>query len=229
MAQLLKEAIQELEAETNKPDITAFPAAGPWWAHPKWVWSGIALVLIAVLGMTFWHLLGNPGQTHWSANEGKPAPQTVESPPASSSVQGLPKSIVGEDGMTMVLIPGGSMPAASGVSNGSTRSGQMKPFYMDETKVTFQQYVEFLNIEKKNLKVENGLIKSKGQVWYLIGEAKENYNQIIFEHGRFHVRDPQKASQPVVRVTWGGAAAYAQYFRKRLPTELEWEYACFFE
>ncbi len=225
MGQLLKEAIQELEAESNKPDITAFPAAGPWWAHPQWIWIGIALVLVTVLGMTFWHLFGNPGQTDRSAKEGKPAPQAVESPPASSSVQGLPKSIVGEDGMTMVLISGGSMPAVSGVSNGSIRSGQMKPFYMDETKVTFQQYVEFLNIEKKNLKIENGLLKSKGQVWYLIGEANENYNQIIFEHGRFHVRDPQKASQPVVRVTWGGAAAYAKYFRKRLPTELEWEYA----
>ena len=90
MGQLLKEAIQELEAERNKPAITTFPAAGPWWAHPKWVWSGIALVIVAVLGMTFWHLLGNPGQTHRSANQGKPAPQTVESLPASSSAKDCP-------------------------------------------------------------------------------------------------------------------------------------------
>ena len=85
--------------------------------------------------------------------------------------------------------------------------------------------MEFLNIEKKNLKVENGLLKRKGQVWYLMGEANETHSQIIFEHGRFRVRDPQNASLPVVRVTWGGASAYAQYFKKRLPTELEWEYA----
>ena len=131
MRQLLREAIRELETETKRGN-------GPWWANPKWTWIGIVLVLVAVLGMTFWHLLGNPGMTHRPTQEVKSAaPQALESPPSSSSVQGLPKSIVGEDGMTMVLIPGGSMPAASKVSNGSTRSAQIKPFYMDETKVNF--------------------------------------------------------------------------------------------
>ncbi|MBI4766671.1 MAG: SUMF1/EgtB/PvdO family nonheme iron enzyme, partial [Deltaproteobacteria bacterium] len=226
MRQLLKEAIQELEAEKNKPNITALPVSGYGWAHPRWIWGGIALVLAAVLGMTIWHLLGNPGMTHRAANEGKQAaPQTVESHPPSSLVQGLPKSIVSEDGMTMILIPGGPLPVVSEVSKGSIRSMQMKSFYMDETKVDFHHFQDFLNEVKKVVTVENGVVKSKGQIWFLMGQGTEPSATIIFEHGRFHLRDPKVAPLPVVRVTWQGALAYAQHYKKRLPSESEWKYA----
>jgi serine/threonine protein kinase len=219
MRQLLREAIQELEAKQEG-------GGGFWWARTKWIWGGIALVLVAVLGMTLWHLLGNPGQTHQPANKEKlAAPQICESPPASSPVQSLPKSIVGEDGMTMALIPGGSLPAASEVSNGSTGSAQMKSFYMDETRVTAQNFAEFLNEVKKNVLVENGAVKNKGKTWFLMGQGTEPYEYIIFEHGRFHLRDPRYAPLPVVRVTWQGALAYARHYKERLPSESEWKYA----
>ena len=64
MRQLLREAIRELETETKRGN-------GPWWANPKWTWIGIVLVLVAVLGMTFWHLLGNPEMTHRPTQEVK--------------------------------------------------------------------------------------------------------------------------------------------------------------
>ena len=44
-------------------------------------------------------------------------------------------------------------------------------------------------------------------------------------NGRFHLRDTDYASHPVVRVTWYGAMAYARHYSKRLVIEYEWDYA----
>jgi formylglycine-generating enzyme required for sulfatase activity len=102
---------------------------------------------------------------------------------------------------------------------------QVKSFYMDETKVDFIHFQDFLNEVKQGVTVENGEVKSKGQVWFLMGQGIEPAGTIIFEHGRFHLRDPKVAPLPVVRVTWQGALAYARHYKKRLPSESEWKYA----
>ena len=60
---------------------------------------------------------------------------------------------------------------------------------------------------------------------FYLGEGTAPYEQIIYQHGRFHLRDTTRAAYPVVRVTWYGAAAYAAQYGKRLPTEQEWRYA----
>jgi len=89
---------------------------------------------------------------------------------------------------------------------------------VDAREITFQNYADFLNEVKKDVTVEKGVVKWNNEIWLLMGEGKEPYEQIIYEHGRFHIRDSRYAFQPVVRVTWYGAAAYASHFRKRLPT-----------
>jgi formylglycine-generating enzyme required for sulfatase activity len=101
----------------------------------------------------------------------------------------------------------------------------LPPFYLDETKVSVDQFVEFLNSMREELTVERGVVKHGDEIWILLGEEKAKEGQIIYRHDRFHIRDLKKAAQPVVRVTWYGASAYAGYFDKRLPTEYEWEYA----
>jgi formylglycine-generating enzyme required for sulfatase activity len=95
---------------------------------------------------------------------------------------------------------------------------------MDEKMVTNHHFDEFLNEMKDRLKVENGIVKNNNEIWFYLGEGAASDEQIIFKHGRFHLRDTKYAAYPVARVTWYGASAYARHYGKRLLTESEWEY-----
>jgi serine/threonine-protein kinase len=48
------------------------------------------------------------------------------------------------------------------------------------------------------------------------------FEPIVYRNGRFMLNNPALAAYPVVKVTAYGAAAYARYYGKRLPTEAEW-------
>jgi len=96
---------------------------------------------------------------------------------------------------------------------------------MDEKPVSNFHFVEFLNSVKNGLVVRNGLVKQKEKILLYLGQGKAPYEQIIFQQDRFHLRNTAYAGDPVKRVTWYGAAAYAAHFGKRLPTVNEWYYA----
>jgi serine/threonine-protein kinase len=96
---------------------------------------------------------------------------------------------------------------------------------MDEIMVTNHHFATFLNEMKSILVVENGIVKNNDVIWFYLGEGTASDEQIIYDHGRFHLRDTELAANPVVRVTWYGASAYASHYGKRLPTESEWAYA----
>jgi formylglycine-generating enzyme required for sulfatase activity len=53
----------------------------------------------------------------------------------------------------------------------------------------------------------------------------EGYDPIMFHNGKFFVTDPKYDYYPVVRITAYGAEAYARFYGKRLPNEIEWFYA----
>ena len=129
---------------------------------------------------------------------------------------------MGQDGISLRQIPGGVLRTEE---EGKEKAIPISPFYLDETRVTVHHFAEFLNAMKKDLTVEEGVVKHNDEIWYLLGEESENQSQILYRHDRFHLRDVEKAAQPVLRVTWYGASAYARYYGKRLPTEYEWEYA----
>ena len=96
---------------------------------------------------------------------------------------------------------------------------------MDETEVTNHQLVEFLNRVLPRIRVEGGVVKGDGVVWLHLGEVGKGYEPIVFRDGRFLVVNPAYHSHAVVRVSGYAAAAYALFYGRRLPTEVEWLYA----
>ncbi|MFA9615136.1 MAG: SUMF1/EgtB/PvdO family nonheme iron enzyme, partial [Deltaproteobacteria bacterium] len=225
------DAIDSLKGETA-PDISERPARPSFLHQAKWIWTGIAVALISVLAMALWHLTGDPGKspvlsekTEISKSETPQADRSEPSEVKLKSPSAPARSIMGKDGLNMLLVPGGDLRITSGDLEEQSKTVKVQSFYMDETKVTNHHFVEFLNTVKDTLSVENGVVKKNGEIWFYLGEGTEPHEQIIYRHDRFHLRDTKYGAHPVVRVTWYGASAYAQHYGKSLPTEYEWEYA----
>jgi hypothetical protein len=120
-----------------------------------------------------------------------------------------------EDGM--VHVPAG--PFISGAESDSSLrvSTVAEPLWIDRFPVTNAQFCRFLN--------DCGNRKKGGSGWINPQSAygKEKC-RISFRKGRFTVEWGYE-NHPVIYVSWYGAAAYAKWAGKRLPTEQEWEKA----
>lgn len=155
------------------------------------------------------------------ANEGLTS-DLAESPAVQTSAP--TPTLVGKDGATSRLIPGGEMILPKNFGRRAGNSVQVNSFYMDETEVTNHQYVEFLNGAISRIRVQGGVVKGDGDLWLLLGEVTKGYEPIVFRDGSFFIKHPGLHSHPVVRVTPYGAVAYARFYGRRLPTQVEWLY-----
>ena len=203
---LILEAIQETEAEA-----VSKPAEGEGQIRaarkiPRWTGFAVGLI-IALLFLVLavrWYMKGQPleekKETHLPQQLSE---ERGQAPVSAMPLKDLPRIMMSEDGLMMVRIDA------------------PKPFYAGAREITFQNYADFLNEVKEEVTVEKGVVKWNNEIWLLMGEGKEPYEQIIYEHNRFHIRDTRYAFHPVVRVTWYGATAYASHFRKRLAAAVE--------
>lgn len=90
-------------------------------------------------------------------------------------------------------------------------------FWIDRFPVTNAQFCAFLN--------ECGNREEGGAEWIdLQGAYEKEKCRISGRKGRFAV-EPGYENYPVIYVSWYGAAAYAKWAGKRLPTEQQWEKA----
>lgn len=131
----------------------------------------------------------------------------------------LANTITGGDGAPMMFIPAGEFLMGNFQS---TRGDHDKPihnvyldaYYIDSYEVTNAQYARFLNEYGKNVDaVGHELLVFDGR-YCLIEKA-----------GNVYRPKAGYADHPAICITWYGAAMYAQFYNKRLPTEAEWEKA----
>ena len=171
-----------------------------------WLW---AAVTVAILSLAAGFVYNWAYKAPWTLNRiestplqaPSPQPQEAQIPPFATA-----STLTSADGGTMVKIDPG---------------GGMKPFYAGTTLVTFQQYVRFLN-QVDGLRVSDGVVQYKNQIWIYLGEGRDGRDQIVFRNGRFYLPDTQRAPRPVVRVTWLGAQAYARHYGCSLPSYYQW-------
>ena len=173
-------------------------------AYVRWLWVGIAAVLIAIGGMVIYHWMDRAPEKSVATN--KKAIEEAKHINKPSPEQ-LTTTKMAADGREMVLV------------NGSEKH---TVFYADTTLVTFHHYLEFLNEVGDTLEVVDGIVRKKEDIWLYLGDGSSASDQIIYKHSRFHLRQTEWAPKPVLRVTWLGAQAYARHYGKRLPIYDEW-------
>ena len=119
---------------------------------------------------------------------------------------------VGPDGM--VLISAGSFEMGSDDADADAderpvHTVHLDAFYMDVYEVTNAEFKGFLDANPGLLQIIEDEYGDSGNL--------SHWDGTDYPVGR--------ADHPVVNVSWHAALAYAQWARKRLPTEAEWEYA----
>lgn len=179
--------------------------AGATPATIRWLWAGIALVLIAIGAMTVWHLVGIEDSETTRIETKKVPDKNINR--AVIDIDNLDDSLMARDGREMKLLK---------------RPNESQAIYVDPSLVTFHHYVEFLNEVSASLTVSDGVVKHNEDIWIYLGDGSAESDQIIFQHSRFYLRHAKWAPKPVTRVTWLGAQAYALHYDKRLPTSDEW-------
>jgi len=193
---------------------------------PRWIWTGIIVAVLSVMSMAVWHFMGEPGlgppKGNLSTAPDRHQTQTGPGIEITARPAGAGKgSFTSEHLGKQHLIQGGAFSTPAVLGGSSDQSVQIEPFYMDEFFVTNQQFVDFLNHNLSQISIESGVVKGSGANWFLLGEVRAGYEPIVYRKNEFHVNDPAYASSPALRVTGYGASAFANYFGRRLPTEME--------
>lgn len=98
----------------------------------------------------------------------------------------------------------------------------VEPFYMDKHPVTVEQFREF--VEETGYKTDAEEFGNSGVFNFNTGQwqLKEG---VSWKYPNGKNGEKAKDDHPVTQISWNDAKAYANWADRRLPTEIEWEYA----
>lgn len=101
-------------------------------------------------------------------------------------------------------------------------STEVEPFYIDKSPVTVAQFEVFVNETGYVTEAErfgnSGVLDTETGQWVLAEGA--NWKHPLGKDGT-----QAESNHPVTQVSWNDANAYAEWEGRRLPNEIEWEYA----
>ncbi len=191
--------------------------------------AGIFLSLVVAV-LVVYHLVAEPEKIQTLMLLSDPPPQTVAHGGKGVTVPtipdeqatSLPKKIEGENSTSFRMIPGGKITLVKKSQEGVRETLNLEPFYLSDTPVTNQQYVDFLNQVLSSIRLENGHVIHEDKTWLRLGEVIRGYKPIVFREGQFHIKEAMHAACPVIRVTGYGARAYADHFGMQLATDAQW-------
>jgi serine/threonine-protein kinase len=150
----------------------------------------------------------------------EPTDVSPEAPSSTHLLEPFDTRIRDRDGMPMVYVPEGQFEMGSNSDELArpVHTVALDAFWIDQTEVTNAMFAAFLN-ERGNQVEESvsWLEPGAGHRGIVYGHIEENDGLFVPEAG--HEDDP------VVEISWYGAAAYCSWAGGRLPTEAEWEYA----
>ncbi len=220
----LERVIHELEFK-KQAEKSSGPYPASLFPKPKRVWAGIIVAVLSLTSMTVWNSIGELGLLPQkdAVSTSNDQHQTKSGPGNETNTETVvtKESVASEHLGKQSLVQGGTFTMPDFVDGNNEQPVKVDPFYMDEFFATNQQFVDFLNHNFSRISIESGVVKGNGANWFLLGEVRSGYEPIIFRNNEFHISDPAYASSPVLRVTGYGASAFAKYFGRRLPTQVE--------